>query len=486
MVHIGYFSLLLFCISTNMIHSMEFDVSKEIKLESPLQSPENPLPMTDFSYLTTDDKDLWGWDSANSLKITTSKEIDLLQRQEEIYNPSKWNSINSSKTRESSILSWLDVISPEELDLLQAQEETYDPWEWYSTNSNETRNNLVRSPRKITTQEELISQTRQIPDFDTEEFSSFENMLYPFKNIDGLQQTRSPSRQQIDYSQQLSTESFETAPQQPILKRLVLMLSEIDAQSSSKTESPMSSDVEDSTVSDQEFDDQETLISEQPPRKKLKINKKNIPDDACFTIVCCFCYDKHELRSPRNQVIINNFKRHIKDEYPDKDEEETEIYIKEHLQKPRQPLQFSIRCPVTGCEYIAHVSRQSNLKRNLSNHIFKAKKHQKIRSDYPEKLLIEHISKNQKQEAVSKQHNAYFTITCTYCFDNPMFSFRTKIYLISKFNEHMKTEHQNITEEETTTLLKILKIFVFFNYSCARTYAFVQFFFTYILSTFFE
>ena len=59
MVHIGYCSLLLLCISANIIDGMEFGVSKEIKLKSSLQLPETSLAMTNFSYFTTDDDNLW-------------------------------------------------------------------------------------------------------------------------------------------------------------------------------------------------------------------------------------------------------------------------------------------------------------------------------------------------------------------------------------------------------------------------------------------
>ncbi len=59
MVHIGYFLLLLLCISANIIDGMEFGVSKKIKLEPSLQLPETSLAMTDFSYFTTDDDNLW-------------------------------------------------------------------------------------------------------------------------------------------------------------------------------------------------------------------------------------------------------------------------------------------------------------------------------------------------------------------------------------------------------------------------------------------
>jgi len=71
MIHIGYLSLLLFCISTNMIHSMDF-----------YQDELSPQKMAD----------LWEWHSINS---NTTENDPVLSSQkivtlEELINPKNY------------------------------------------------------------------------------------------------------------------------------------------------------------------------------------------------------------------------------------------------------------------------------------------------------------------------------------------------------------------------------------------------------------
>jgi len=61
------------------------------------------------------------------------------------------------------------------------------------------------------------------------------------------------------------------------------------------TRSLIASDDEDSTIFDQEFDDQETLISKQRPRKKRRVD---VPDNSCFAITCIHCFPKKTVSSP--------------------------------------------------------------------------------------------------------------------------------------------------------------------------------------------
>jgi len=246
--------------------------------------------------------------------------------------------------------------------------------------------------------------TQQAPNFDAdEEFFNSENMLES-KNIDALQQISSLSRQQI---QEPFTENLETMPQQSTLKTLSLRLLEIDAQSIKlgKTESLIPSDDESSTVFDQKFDEQETLISKQSSSKKpsSKKRKLHLPDSTYFTITCNHCSHKPQFHALFKFTLIRNFKRHSKNEHSNITDQETEIYIKNHLQEPEQRLNFSVRCPEPKCKHIVQVLGRNDLKRYLFNHLLKSKKHQSKRNNYSKESIATHVEDNYKQTLVSAQ-----------------------------------------------------------------------------------
>jgi len=326
MVHIGYFSLLLFCISTNMIQGMGFS-----------QNAFN---------LQTEEKtgDLWGWNSTDSnetsnssmlspLEIITPKALDLLQTEAKTVNQWKWNSISSDETsselvffgrnyftspKESSNSS--DIFAEMSFTTNRSFNSQQDPGASYLSINSSSTTQQYPLPTASRNKNDLVDPPQQIPDSDivtgsdTEEFFNSENIPNPFKNIT-FQQTSSLSSQQIGYSQQQSTESFETAPQpqQSIQQSRPLSSLEINRQSIElgKRKSPIPSDVEDSTTFNQN-----SLVSEQPSprrlRRKIKINGKNIPDNAYFIIICYFCSYQPEFYNPNRNTIIRNFERHMK------------------------------------------------------------------------------------------------------------------------------------------------------------------------------
>jgi len=523
MITIVYFSLLLFCISTNMLDCMG-----------------------NFTAL------------AQSSLYT--------QAQEEPYDSWKWRSIDFNETGNNPILSSPEIVTPAGLDLLQEQksdgsweystidDETFSEFEFFDRESSTlleksspsdlffgrtfTTNRLSYSEQPDTSNSSIsssnvgqyspstaseitndfmdLTQQDPDPDSDTEEFFNFENMVYPFKNINALQRANSLSRQQIGCSQEPSTESLETVPQQPARQNpLIIVLP-----SSKKTNSPIESDDGYSTVSDQEFDDQEALIPKQPPRKKRKIYQKDVPDNAYFTITCSFCSHKPQLHALRKPDLISNFKRHSKNKHSNITDQETEIYINEHLQKTKLLVKFSVHCPELECKHTLHAHQMSNLKRNLFTHV--SRKHPKNKHNYSKKLLTTYLEnnyeqtlvpaqeqlKNTKKTVITKQQstrqsplvvvlqspkkrsapipsddedsavsdqesdeeetltskqpprkkrkvyqkdvpdNAYFVINCIHCSPRKRFRTLRKSELSRNFENHLKTEHPNIIENQ--------------------------------------
>ena len=369
MMNIGYFLLLLFCISTNMTYSMDDFMDLTQKTLNP-QAQEETYNLLKHNFISSDE---------------TSSEF-VFSELEDLAFSEKFSSssdIFSGRAFTTNIPSYPQQPDASNLSISSSSSRGQYPLLTASKNTND-----------------FMDLTRQISDSDTEKFS----VLYPFKNIDVLQQTRSLPRQQIEeqqestnyHSQQPSTESFETVLQQSIPQSLLA----IALQSSSKTESPMSSDVKDSTT-----DDQETLILEQPsskqrPRKKRKINK-DVPDSDYFSIACFFCSPKQPFKSRRKYDLIKMFKKHMEREHSNIIEEEAQTYIGKHLQKPE--LLFLIYCPESGCGHIAHARERYFLKINLFRHIFKTKQHQCERKNHSKESLATYVENNCKQTLISAQ-----------------------------------------------------------------------------------
>jgi len=233
-------------------------------------------------------------------------------------------------------------------------------------------------------------------------------------------------------------QKIDIAEQQSILPSLALM---INTQSLSETESLISSDVECSTL-------QPSL--RQPPRKKRKVNKKDIPDNACFTITCNRCFPEEQLYTPCKSHLICNFKKHLKNKHPNITEEQTKIYITKHLQKPERLVIFSVHCPESECKHITHAGRnKGGLKINLFIHISAI--HPENKDNYSRESVAKHIKDNCKMKFVSakkKLKNTNFAIICPFCSDKQQLQALLKYNLISNFKRHLKKKHPDITEKQ--------------------------------------
>jgi len=150
----------------------------------------------------------------------------------------------------------------------------------------------------------------------------------------------------------------------------------------------------------------QTLV---PAEKQLKNRKKvNDPNNAYFTIACPVCPEQQRLRAFRKSNIIHNFKRHLENKHSSTTEEQTKNYIKEHLQEPKQFVNFSVHCPEPKCKYIAHAVHRSNLKTRLSKHI--SSEHQENKDNhsvqsiktYVEGCFCTRAIKKHKQKKKSK------------------------------------------------------------------------------------
>jgi len=272
MVHINYFLLLLFCISTNMVHGM-IDSMDLTQSEFNLQIQEGTC-------------DSWGR-----------------------------NSISSNETRGSSNFPQRKFFTLEELISQQNTPASFD-------DSPSESGNLWRRGTSVQSSD-LV--TQQLFYLDAEEFFNSDNML-------AKQQTKEQQKNSNCHFQQPSAENFETEPQQSISQSLL----PIDLQLSCRTESPMSSDVEDSTVFGQKFDDQKIIISgqsssKQRPRKKRKTNKNDVPDDVYFTIICNRCFPTKQFYSFRSYDLIVSFKRHSKEKHSSMTDNERKTFTKTRI-----------------------------------------------------------------------------------------------------------------------------------------------------------
>ncbi|HEB41437.1 MAG TPA: hypothetical protein ENI08_00265 [Candidatus Dependentiae bacterium] len=133
---------------------------------------------------------------------------------------------------------------------------------------------------------------------------------------------------------------------------------------------------------------------------------------------------------------------------------------KRNLQKSDFFLQFSIRCPESGCRYIACSNRKFNLKGTLCRHIFNNEEHSDIIGNCSKKSLANYVDQNcTRQERLKKMQkgktnkknipkNAYYTVDCPYCPDNIKFRHICKSKVIGNFNSHVRRKHKKITKEK--------------------------------------
>ncbi len=139
-------------------------------------------------------------------------------------------------------------------------------------------------------------------------------------------------------------------------------------------------------------------FSSEQPRKKRKVDTKNLPANVYFTIACTYCPDSPELSSFNRNDSTHNFKKHMKGQHPEISPDNTEKYINDNLQKPGQLLQFLLRCP--ECKQKICTSREPQVKQSLFKHMFKTKKHLNEKGNHTKKSLEKYINDNLKVRSI--------------------------------------------------------------------------------------
>jgi len=240
----------------------------------------------------------------------------------------------------------------------------------------------------------------------------------------------------------------DTPEQRSILPSLALM---INTQSSSGTELPIPSDVEHGTLQPS---------SKQPLRKKRKVNKEDVPDNAYFTITCKHCFSEKKFYTTHKNNLIYSFNNHVKKKHSNITEEQTQIYIEKHLQEPELRVKFSIPCPESECKHIVCSSEKNKLRTILSRHIPTI--HPGNKNNYSIESVAKYIENNYTKKFISTKQklkkrkinqkdvpdNACFTITCDNCPHKPQFKASHQSNLTRSFKKHLKNKHSNITEKQ--------------------------------------
>ena len=401
MVHIGYFSLLLFfCISTNMIHSMcdfmDFPQKKPFDLwEQDYANSNNPilLPLnTIFSpqQLLTSPGDLPATSpeqdpfisSLLDSPITPSDPFKKTDTFQQTSGPSRQQTEEQQKNSKIKINSDHSIETTSKIKKL------------LTTTISKKRTLRIKKGYRLTMGplfgKKLVSLSHKNPDCPI--VTVTEKKFY----------TTTPSGSMTEFIDR-HTQS-QSIPQS---------LLEGALRSLNKTESLMSSDDECSTFDDQEPITLEQLFPEQSPRKKRKINTKDIPNDARFTIICIYCYSKPKFRSINKDYLTSNFQQHSRKTHKNIAEDEINNYINEHLKEPKRLLKFSVNCPLPTCNHTAHTKKNYNLKENLWYHVLKAKEHRHEPRTWSKESLADYIEQNYTSELVpnpnfsSKVHSNY-------------------------------------------------------------------------------
>ncbi len=198
--------------------------------------------------------------------------------------------------------------------------------------------------------------------------------------------------------------------------------------------------------------------------QKGRINKKNIPNNAYFTVVCSYCFGNKEFRHLYKSGLTANFNSHIKNQHPKITKKEIKDCIEKHLKKPELLIIFLIHCPELECKKKICSNEKVNLKSKLFNHISNSGEHQGVK--YSKESLNRYVDEYCQQEFLSAQNQlgniqkrtinedgvpieAYYTIICTYCSREPklLYGFE-KRYLLVSFKRHMKDKHSDIARDK--------------------------------------
>ncbi len=130
------------------------------------------------------------------------------------------------------------------------------------------------------------------------------------------------------------------------------------------------------------------------PRKKRRINTKNLPANAYFTITCPHC--SQEIKSYTKSYLIDNFIRQHMKQHPEQKFDKK--LMQNNLQKPEQYLQFSINCPESSCKEIIRRHRKALLKEGIISHL--SRKPHPNREKYSKESIKDHVNKNYTSKLV--------------------------------------------------------------------------------------
>ncbi len=439
MVHIYYFSLLLFCIPTNMILSMEyFNTFKterqkktgnqwrwsSISSNSSNETDNNPYPQPQFLMPLPP-------------KIITPEE---LISQKNPYAP--FGNFCTTSLERQNYLPLPPATIPFYFTLPKESSSSSDIFAGSSSTTNRSSYPQQHQARNLsissssTTQQyplqtanrninDFMDLTQQTPDSDAEEFFNSD------ENIEVLQQTNNFLRQYIErptnyHFQQLSTES-------------------IDSQSIElgKTKSPIPSDNEDNTVFDREFDNQETLISEQTPRrKKRKINKNDVPDADFIANY----YDEGDFMGPTQPVPNFDTKEFFNPENMLNPFKNTDVFQQtsdpssQQIEEPKNTNYHSQQPPTESSETTLQqsISQSPPASSNKTEQPFSKKRPRKKRINKKEDFL----------------DNACFTIICSFCPNQLKYQNLLENNIMNKFKIHLRIKHPKVTKEETKIYIK--------------------------------
>jgi len=445
MVHIGYFSLLLLFISANIIDGMDITTFETKKLEARKEElaklPSPYIPGLELDYQQGDPGTDKFFKSKLGLHTLQSKLYNQPQLHppnipfgQQIGKPSNSNFSSSHKNPNCLFADWMEKESRTQVPSGSFTEFQRPATENFATKSPVTlRKSSIdtepsdpfkktdtfqqtSSPSRQQTEEQQNSKIKINSDHSIETTSKIEKFLTTttskketLRIKTGYRITMSSpfgqklvslSHKNPDYpivtvtekkfyatTQSGSMTKFidkHTQPQQSIPQSLLAMA----LRSLNKTESPMSTDDECSTVDDQEPLTLEQLFPKQSPRKKRRVDTKNLPANAYFTIICPCCSKK--FKSYNKAYLINYFKKHLNDIA----ENEIKSYTNEHFQEAKRIVKFSVNCPVPGCEYTVRVTAKHNLQGALLHHIFKIKKHLYEKKKHSKESIKNHVNEN--------------------------------------------------------------------------------------------
>ncbi len=390
MIHVGYCSLLLLCISANLIDGMEFGVSKvdgmefgvskEIKLESSL-------------FPTTDDDNLWKWE--NSAQSST---FDFFSASINIDNQSLSgktdNPYQGDTTQNTTSLLQKFIPTTKKRKSTPSDQKTLIP------------KKPPRKKRRVDVPDDTYftitcTNCSEQPLFYAQVRS---NLIDNFKR-NHLKKTH----------QEMTCEQIKTYIKNHLKEPKQIEIFPVGCPiPTGKTDNPYQGDTTQNTISLlQQFipttkkwkstpSDQKTLIPKKPPRKKRRVNTKDVPDDAYFTITCTNCYEQPLFYARIKSTLIDNFKKqHLKKTHKEMNHDKIDIYIQDNLKEAKQIEIFSVGCPIPKCQYTVLTDSRANLKNILFRHVCKTEKHQNEKKNHTKESLAKYIKEKRKSKSVS-------------------------------------------------------------------------------------